>query len=163
MAVVCMLLFSWAGAIPIPSFAGEASPELNFVKEGKIPETEWLPYDNYLEDVEQAKAEWKKAKPLLERQLTWAKIKEQLGLEESDLGFARGFGNLGVIIGDNLHPVAPIDKGGGRRWLVFESMYGPLSPAIPLVTRWIKTYVTYDTVNKKIIRVTLAIEGDKLE
>jgi len=161
--MVSMLLFAGVGAISIPTFAGEAYPKLNFVKEGKIPETEWLPYDHYLEDVEQARAEWSKIRPMVEQQLTFATIKEHLGLEESDLGFAGSFRNLGALISDSMNPFAHIDKGGGRRWLVFEGAYGPLRPSIPLVVRWIKTYITYDTVDKRIIRVTMTIEGQKFE
>lgn len=100
---------------------------------------------------------------MVARQLTFTNIKEHLGLEESDLGFATDFKDLGAIISDYMKLSAHIDKGGGRRWLVFEGTYGPLRPSIPLVVRWIKTYITYDTVDKRIIRVTMTIEGQKFE
>ena len=155
--LVCLL------AIAVPASSEETYPIVGFARQGKIPETQWLPYDGYLADADLARAAWVKAKPMLGRQLTWAGLKEQLGLEASDLGFAEGFQDLSAIIGSAQNLFAHIDKGGGRRWLVFEGVYGPLRISRPLVTRWIKTYVTYDTLDKKIIRVTLAIEGDKSE
>jgi hypothetical protein len=161
--MVSMLLLVGVGAISIPTLADETHPKLNFAKGGKIPEKEWLPYDHYLEDVEQARAEWSRMRPMVARQLTFPNIKEHLGLEESDLGFATDFKDLGAIISDHMKLSAHIDKGGGRRWLVFEGTYGPLRPSIPLVVRWIKTYITYDTVDKRIIRVTMTIEGQKFE
>jgi hypothetical protein len=76
--MVSMLLLVGVGAISIPAFGGEAYPTLNLVKEGKIPETEWLPYDHYLEDVEQARAEWSRIRPMVARQLTFTNINSTL-------------------------------------------------------------------------------------
>jgi hypothetical protein len=158
-----MLLFACGLDMSNTAGAGEPYPKLNFVKDGKIPETQWLPYEKYPEDVAQAHAAWINIKPVLAQQLTLTAIKENLGLEESDLGFAEGYANLGAIFSNSLTSFAQIDKGGGRRWLVFESTYGPLRPSIPLVVRWIKTYVTYDTADKRIIRVTMGVDAWKLE
>jgi hypothetical protein len=63
----------------------------------------------------------------------------------------------------SVDPFARIDQGGGRQWLVFDGAFGPLRNAPPLVVRWIKTYVTYDTIDRRIIKVTMTIEGEKLE
>jgi hypothetical protein len=95
--------------------------------------------------------------------LTFPLLNDHLGLEVRDLGFAEGYTNLASILGETLQPFAQIDKGNGRRWLVFASTYGPLQSSTPLMRRWIKTYITYDTLDKNIIRVTLAVEGEKLE
>ena len=161
--IALMLLFVCGLDISNPAGAGEPYPKLNFVKDGKIPEMQWLPYEQYPEDVAQAHVAWIKTKPVLAQQLTLTAIEENLDLEESDLGFAEGYANLGAIFSDSLTSFAQIDKGGGRRWLVFESTYGPLRPSIPLVVRWIKTYVTYDTGDKRIIRVTMGVDARKLE
>ncbi len=146
-----------------PAFADQNQPTLNFVKSGNAPETEWLPYNAYLQDIEQAGVEWQKTKILLEQQLTLSTLRENLGLDLTDLGFAEGYSHFGALLSSNLKPYANIDKGRGQHWLVLEGRYGPLTASNPLVERWIKTYVTYDTLNKKIIRVTLAIDGQKLE
>ena len=69
----------------------------------------------------------------------------------------------GAILGGSLNPVTRLDKGGHRHWAGVRGRLCPLRSYKPLVTRWIKTYVTYDTVDKKIIRATLAVEGGKLE
>jgi len=164
------LLFRFVALLPgflvyshTPAWAGEIYPQLNFVKEGKAPETELLPYDRYLIDVEHARVAWARARPSLARHLNFPLLKDRLGLDERDLGFAEGYTNLTTILGETLQPFAHIDKGNGRRWLVFASTFGPLHASTPLVRRWIKTYITYDTLDKNIIRVTLAVEGEKLE
>jgi hypothetical protein len=161
--IASMLLFAYWLDISNTAEAGEPYPILSFVKDGKIPETQWLPYEQYPDDVAQAQAAWIKTKPVLERQLTMTAIKENLRVEESDLGFAEGYVNPGAIFSDSLTPFAQIDKGGSRRWLVFENSYGPLRPSVPLVARWIKTYITYDTADKRIIRVTMGVDARKLE
>lgn len=161
--IVSLLLVAVVGAVSIPAWGGEAYPEVNFFRHGKAPEREWLPYEQYPDDVEQAQAAWSKTRPLLERQLTFAKVKQELGLDASDLGFAEGVGTPAGIIGFPLNPFAHIDKGSGRRWLIFDGVYGPLRSAPPLVVRWIKTYVTYDTIDRSIIRVTMTIDGEKFE
>ena len=158
-----LLILTIGCALASSAEAVDEYPKLDFVKDGKIPETQWLPYEKYPEDVAQAHAAWIKTKAVLAQQLTLTAIKENLGLEESDLGFAEGYANLGAIFSDSLTSFAQIDKGGGRRWLVFESTYGPLRPSIPLVVRWIKTYITYDTADKRIIRVTMGVDARKLE
>jgi len=158
-----LLILTIGCALASSAEAVDEYPKLDFVKDGKIPETQWLPYEKYPEDVAQAHAAWINIKPVLAQQLTLTAIKENLGLEESDLGFAEGYANLGAIFSDSLTSFAQIDKGGGRRWLVFESTYGPLRPSIPLVVRWIKTYITYDTADKRIIRVTMGVDARKLE
>jgi hypothetical protein len=145
------------------TFADQNQPILNFVKSGKAPETKWLPYNTYLHDIEQAGVEWQKTKILLEQQLTLSTLRENLDLNLTDLGFAEGYSHFGALLSSNLQPYAHIDKGRGQHWLVLEGRYGPLTASNPLVERWIKTYVTYDTLNKKIIRVTMAIDGQKLE
>lgn len=162
-AGVSLAFLVGAGAVSTPTCAGGVFLGLSFSKEGKVPETEWLPYDRYPDDVAQAHAEWSRIRPILEQQLTFASIKESLGLEETDLGFPPDIRDLGAIISQRLNPYAHIDKGGGRRWLVFEGRFGPLRPAIPLVERWLKTYVTYDTLDQRIVRVTLAVVGEKYE
>ena len=158
-----MLLFACGLDSSTSADTGEPYQKLNFIKDGKIPETQWLPYEQYPDDVAQAQAAWIKTKPVLERQLTMTAIKENLGVEESDLGFAEGYVYPGAIFSDSLTPFAQIDKGGSRRWLVFENSYGPLRPSVPLVARWIKTYITYDTADKRIIRVTMGVDARKLE
>ena len=55
---ISLLLVAVVGAVSIPARSGEAYPEVNFFRHGKAPEREWLPYDQYPVDVEQAQAVW---------------------------------------------------------------------------------------------------------
>jgi hypothetical protein len=157
------LLWVFLGFSCIDLSAEAGDPQLNFIKSGKIPETEWLPYENYLKDAEYARTAWERLKPILARQLTFGLLKKRLGLDAKDLGFADGYENLGAIMDGPISLSTPIDKGGGRRWLVFQSTYGPLHSSTPSVLRRINSYITYDTLDQRIIRVTLAIVGEKSE
>ena len=47
--------------------------------------------------------------------------------------------------------------------LVFEATVDTLPSHAPLVTRWLKIYLLYDTSSRSILRMTVTIRGQRLE
>jgi len=47
--------------------------------------------------------------------------------------------------------------------LVYEATVDTLPSHAPLVTRWLKVYLLYDTGSKSILRMTVTIRGQRLE
>ncbi len=50
-----------------------------------------------------------------------------------------------------------------QRKVVFEGTIDTLPTHAPIVTRWLRVYVLYDTTSKTIIRTTVTIRGQVLE
>ena len=59
-----------------------------------------------------------------------------------------------------LQPVAADEKQG---IILLESTSDTLPTHHPLVTRWLKAFVRYDTRGRKIAHVTITIRGQRLE
>ena len=150
------------GASKLPSDRDESFPialcvvpEMSYIPE--VDDWESCPADKFAEHTISAKTDWKgrvrwatkHVTPELARSLSrWArpqmaKYKTIPPLDRTELKLVRR------------HP-------RGNK-LDYEATMDTLPSHAPLVTRWLKVYLLYDTGSKSILRMTVTIRGQRLE
>ena len=134
---------------------------LSFVREMEyIPELngwESCSKDDYKDEVKKALADWEKKRAWVETRITpeiarglsrWA-IKEMVNYKK-----VSPLSNVAFI------PVRFIPD---HRMIVLEGTIDTLPAHSPIVTRWLKIFLIFDTINNEIIRATITIKGEILE
>lgn len=113
--------------------------------------------EDYKEEVKKALVDW-------EKKCTWVETRITPEL-------ARELSRWAIKEMKNYKKVSPLSKvkfipvrfNPDHRMIVLEGTIDTLPAHSPIVTRWLKIFLVYDTVNKEIIRATITIKGEILE
>jgi hypothetical protein len=109
------------------------------------------------DDINRANAAWKKESKRLTMLLTVAHVRSLSRWAKEQMRAYQTVPSLGDV---RLQPIG-LDERRGR--IVLEGTIDTLPSHHPLVTRWLKVYVLYDILDRKITHVTLTIRGQVLE
>jgi hypothetical protein len=112
---------------------------------------------NHAEDLRRVQAEWKTKSPAIQAVLTPERVQS---LSRWAVKQMEGYTIVPALEKAQLQPVAADEKQGT---ILLESTIDTLPTHHPLVTRWLKAFVRYDTRGKNIVHVTITIRGQRLE
>ena len=113
--------------------------------------------ENYTKEVKKAMVDWEKKRSWVE-----AKITPEL---------ARELSRWAIKEMKNYKKVSPLSKvkfmpvrfNTDHKMIVLEGTIDTLPAHSPIITRWLKIFLVYDTINDEIIRATITIKGEILE
>jgi hypothetical protein len=144
-----------------PGKAGGAADWLRLVPEMKpIPELEAgspCREDAFGREVARAAADLKGKLPDVEKQVTPGAVRSLSRWAQKEM---KAYDKVPPWAGVAWKPVRADDKQGR---LVLEGTVDTLPSHHPLVTRWLKAYLVYDTATKKVVRVIVTIRGQAVE
>jgi hypothetical protein len=112
---------------------------------------------NHADDLRRVQAEWKTKSPTIQALLTPERVQS---LSRWAVKQMEGYTIVPALEKAQLQPVAADEKHGT---ILLESTIDTLPTHHPLVTRWLKAFVRYDTRGKNIVHVTITIRGQRLE
>lgn len=113
--------------------------------------------DDYVEEVTNALLEWKKVRPWVEKRVTPKKAKRLSQWAQKEMEKYTRVPPLTRI------KLIPVRFNKDHRMIVLEGTIDTLPAHSPIITRWLKIFLIYDTINKQIIRATITIKGEILE
>lgn len=108
-------------------------------------------------DLSRVQTEWKRRAPTIQALLTPERVRS---LSRWAVKQMEAYATVPPLEKSQLLPVAVDEKQG---IIVLESTVDTLPTHNPLVTRWLKALVRYDTRSQKIAHVTITIRGQVLE
>jgi endonuclease/exonuclease/phosphatase family metal-dependent hydrolase len=111
----------------------------------------------YAADLRRLQTDWRAKAPIIQALLTPERVRS---LSRWAAKHMEMYATVPPLEKAQLQPVAADDKQG---IILLESTIDTLPTHSPLVTRWLKAYVRYDTRNGTIIHVTITIRGQVLE
>lgn len=130
-------------------------PEMGYIPE--VDDWEFCPADKLPEDTAAARADWK-------RRIAWVSRHVTPELARSLSRWARPQMQQYRVVPPLAKSTLKLVRRNPRRnKLVYEATVDTLPSHAPLVTRWLKVYLLYDTGSRKILRVTITIRGERLE
>jgi hypothetical protein len=109
------------------------------------------------DDNKRANAAWKEESKRLTMLLTAAHVRSLSRWAKEQM---KAYQTVSPLADVRLQPIG-VDDRSSR--IVLEGTIDTLPSHHPLVTRWLKVYVLYDTLDRKIVHVSLTIRGQVLE
>ena len=113
--------------------------------------------DDYVKEVKNALLEWEKVRPWVEKKVTPKKAKKLSQWAQKEMEKYTKVPPLSKV------KFTPVRFNEDHRMIVLEGTVDTLPAHSPIVTRWLKLFLIYDTINKQIIRATITIKGEILE
>ena len=113
--------------------------------------------DDYAKEVKNALLEWEKVRPWVEKRVTPKKAKALSQWAIKEMEKYTKVSPLSKV------KFIPVRFNEDHRMIVLEGTIDTLPAHSPIVTRWLKIFLIYDTINKQIIRATITIKGEILE
>jgi len=136
-------------------------PEMERIADpdGRPNDSRWLAADDAkrADDLRRVQAEWKTRTPTIQSLLTPERVRSLSRWAAKQM---EGYTTVPPLEKAQLHPVAANEEQGT---ILLESTIDTLPTHSPLVTRWLKAFVRYDTRGQKIAHVTITIRGQRLE
>jgi hypothetical protein len=127
--------------------------------DGSLRDHRWSEADGtkHAADLLRVQADWKTRAPTIQALLTPVRVKS---LSKWAVKQMEAYATVPPLEKSQLQPVATDEQQG---IIVLESTIDTLPTHNPLVTRWLKAFVRYDTQRQAIVRVTVTIRGQVLE
>jgi endonuclease/exonuclease/phosphatase family metal-dependent hydrolase len=111
----------------------------------------------HADDLRRVQADWKTRIPTIQALLTPERVRSLSRWAAKQM---EAYATVPSLEKVQLQPVAADEKEGT---ILLESTIDTLPTHHPLVTRWLKAFVRYDTRGQKIAHVTITIRGQRLE
>ncbi|HPM81566.1 MAG TPA: endonuclease/exonuclease/phosphatase family protein, partial [Candidatus Anammoximicrobium sp.] len=136
-------------------------PEMERIADmdGRPNDSRWSAADDAerADDLRRVQAEWKTRTPTVRSLLTPERVRSLSRWAAKQM---EGYTTVPPLEKAQLYPVAANEEQGT---ILLESTIDTLPAHSPLVTRWLKAFVRYDTRGQKIAHVTITIRGQRLE
>jgi hypothetical protein len=141
----------------ILSFVSEMAPLPEMDGPENVPRSTNAENARLNDDVRRATAAWKEQIPEVKRQLTPERVRSLSRWAKTQMDDYRTVPDPDKLV------LQPRGVGPDRQRLLLEGTLDTLPTHSPLVTRWLKVYVTYDRSSKSISRIVITIRGERLE
>lgn len=109
------------------------------------------------EDIKKALSEWEKHVQWVESQVNPEIVKELSLWAKEEM---KEYDSIAPLAQATFKPIRIYKK---YPKITFEGTIDTLPTHSPIVTRWLKIYFIYESINKTILRATVTIRGEKLE
>jgi len=144
----------------VPSWLGFV-PEMERIADldGSLREYRWSEADGtkHAAELRRVQADWKTRAPIIQTLLTPERVRS---LSKWAVKQMEAYATVPPLEKMEFQPVVTDEKQG---IIVLESTVDTLPAHHPLVTRWLKALVRYDTQSHAIVQVTITIRGQRLE
>ena len=136
-------------------------PEMERIADldSSLGDRRWSAVDDakHAADLRRVQADWKTRTPTIQALLTPERVRSLSKWAMKQMG---AYATVPPLEKVQLQPVAADEK---RGIILLESTIDTLPTHSPLVTRWLKAFVRYDTQSRAIVQVTITIRGQVLE